>query len=136
LRFAVNLHDEDWPDDGKPTDVVNGFTRVSKAATGMMLIERGVFDRMREAFPQLRYRNDIPGYRNDHTQGNFWTFFDTLVHPETKRYMSEDYTFCHRWTQGCGGEVWLDIESSLSHWGHVAYEGSFLALAANPIKET
>lgn len=136
LRFAVNVHDEDRPDEGKPADVINGFTRVSKAATGMMLIERSVFDRMREAFPDLRYRNDIPGYRNERTQGNFWTFFDTVVHPESRRYMSEDYTFCHRWVKGCGGEVWLDIQSTLSHWGSVAYEGSFLEQAATPVKTT
>jgi hypothetical protein len=130
MRFAINVHDEDRPDDGKTSGVVNGFTRVSKAATGMMLIERTVFDRMREKFPDLRYRNDIPGYRNERTQGNFWSFFDTMVHPESKRYMSEDYTFCHRWVKGCGGEVWLDIQSSLSHSGSIAYEGSFLEQAA------
>lgn len=130
MKFAINVHDEDRPDDGKGNEVVNGFTRVSKAATGMMLIERSVFDRLREAFPDLRYRNDIAGYRNERTQGNFWTFFDTLVHPESKRYMSEDFTFCHRWVKGCGGEVWLDIQSSLSHTGQVAYEGSFLEQAA------
>jgi hypothetical protein len=133
LRFAVNVHDEDRPDTG-PSEVVNGFTLVSKAATGMMLIERSVFDRLREAFPDLKYRNDIPGYRNDRSQGHFWTFFDTLVHPESKRYMSEDYTFCWRWVKGCGGEVWLDIQSSLSHWGHVPYEGSFLEQAAGGFK--
>ncbi|HUR89168.1 MAG TPA: hypothetical protein VMZ74_08780 [Ramlibacter sp.] len=126
MRFATNVHDEDWPDDGKPATVVNGFIRVSKAATGMMLIERSVFDRLREKFPELRYRNDIQGYRNDHTQGNFWDFFDTLVHPQSRRYMSEDYTFCHRWVTGCGGEVWLDVQSTLSHAGQVAYEASFM----------
>jgi hypothetical protein len=131
MKFAINVHDEDRPAEGnKAGEVMNGFTRVSKAATGMMLIERVVFDRMRDAFPDLRYRNDIPGYRNERTQGNFWSFFDTMVHPESKRYMSEDFTFCHRWVKGCGGEVWLDIQSSLSHAGQVAYEGSFLEYAA------
>jgi hypothetical protein len=130
VRFAINKHDEDRPDDGKGDAGVDGFVRVSKAATGMMLIERSVFDRMRDKFPQLRYRNDIPGYRNERTQGNFWSFFDTLVHPESKRYMSEDYTFCHRWVKGCGGEVWLDVQSTLSHAGNIAYEGSFVEQAA------
>ena len=130
LRFAINVHDEDRVDDGKGIQVVNGFAKVSKAGTGMMLVRRDVFARLREAFPQLQYRNDIAGYDNDSTRGNFWCFFDTLVHPKSQRALSEDYAFCHRWTQGCGGEVWLDLRSRLSHHGHAAYEGGFLERAA------
>lgn len=131
LQFATSMRDEDWPpdEDRNTLDITNGFVRVSKAATGMMLIERQVFERLQFALPQLQYSNDVAGYENTHTHGNFWTFFDTLVHPVSRRYLSEDYAFCHRWTQACRGEIWLDIESRLSHFGNVAFSGSFLESA-------
>ena len=131
LQFAANMRDEDWPlqEDRHTLDIDNGFVKVSKAATGMMLIERQVFQRMQLAYPQLHYANDVAGYDNAFTRGNFWTFFETMVHPFTRRYLSEDYAFCHRWTQGCQGEIWLDIESRLSHFGNMAFSGSFLESA-------
>jgi len=124
LQFVLNLIDEDRT--GQNVPVRNGFVRVSKAGTGMMLIRREVFAQMIERFPELRYRNDIAGYDNAYTRDNYWAFFDTLLHPQTRRYLSEDYAFCHRWTQGCGGEVWMDVQSALAHQGQYTYRGSYL----------
>lgn len=131
LQFAANMRDEDWPpdQDRSTLDINNGFVKVSKAATGMMLIERQVFERLQAAYPAMQYSNDVAGYENTYTHGNFWTFFETMVHPVSRRYLSEDYAFCHRWTQGCQGEIWLDVESRLSHFGSVAFSGSFLESA-------
>ena len=92
----------------------------------MMLIQRNVFEQMIQALPELRYVNDIKGYENDRTRGNFWLFFDTMIEPESRRYLSEDYAFCHRWCESCGGEIYLDIESELTHFGNFDYRGSFL----------
>jgi hypothetical protein len=47
LQFAMNVHDEDRPRGSGAAPVDDGFVQVSKAATGMMLIERQVFDRLR-----------------------------------------------------------------------------------------
>ena len=79
-------------------------------------------------YPELAYENDIPGYDNAHTRGHFHGLFDTLIHPVTRRYLSEDYAFCHRWAQGCGGEIWMDVQSVVTHVGHYGYRGSFLAV--------
>ncbi len=46
----------------------------------------------------------------------------------TRRYLSEDYAFCHRWTQGCGGSIWMDVDSVVSHQGSYSYRGSFLSV--------
>ncbi len=125
------MRDEDWPQDKDRAtlDIDNGFVKVSKAATGMMLIQRQVFERLQTAYPDLQYSNDVAGYDNSFTRGNFWTFFETMVHPVSRRYLGEDYAFCHRWTQGCQGEIWLDIQSRISHFGNVAFSGSFLESA-------
>lgn len=128
LSFAFNtVEPANQPPSHTSTPIVNGFVRVSQAGTGLMLIQRDVFARLQQCFPALQYRNDIAGYDNDHTRDNFWTFFDTSVDPVSKRYLSEDYTFCNRWAQGCQGEIWLDIQSTISHYGSAAYRGNFLA---------
>jgi hypothetical protein len=50
-------------------------------------------------------------------------YFETLIHPVSRRYLGEDYSFCHRW-RSCGGEVWLDVQSRLSHEGTFVFEGN------------
>lgn len=127
LDYALNLIDEDLAaKDNIP--VKQGFVRVAKCGTGILLIQRAVFAQLAAAYPELRYENDIAGYDNAHTRGNFFGYFDTLLHPVTRRYLSEDYAFCHRWTQGCGGEIWMDVESVVTHHGSYGYRGSFLSV--------
>jgi hypothetical protein len=45
-----------------------------------------------------------------------------MVHPETGRYLSEDYAFCHRW-RAIGGKVWVDLECKLMHLGQHLFRG-------------
>ena len=127
LDYALNLIDEDLAANGS-VPVKQGFVRVAKCGTGILLIQRETLLRMTRQFPELQYENDIAGYDNEFTRGNFWGFFDTLHHPVTRRYLSEDYAFCHRWTQGCGGEIWMDVESVVTHHGSYGYRGSFLSV--------
>lgn len=54
---------------------------------------------------------------------NSWFFFEAMVDPETKRFLSEDYTFCKRW-QDIGGEVWADLSIRLGHWGAMSMIGN------------
>ncbi|MES2684441.1 MAG: hypothetical protein V4650_13060 [Pseudomonadota bacterium] len=129
LDYALNLIDEDLGSNGS-VPVKQGFVRVAKCGTGILLIQRETLLRMTRQFPALQYENDIAGYDNEFTRGNFWGFFDTLHHPVTRRYLSEDYAFCHRWTQGCGGEIWMDVESVVTHHGSYGYRGSFLSVVA------
>ncbi len=127
LDYALNLIDEDLAAQDR-IPVTQGFVRVSKCGTGIMLIRRDVLTALAAKYPELRYENDIAGYDNAFTRGNFWGFFDTLHHPVSRRYLSEDYAFCHRWTQGCGGEIWMDVESVVTHHGSYGYRGSFLSV--------
>jgi hypothetical protein len=48
--------------------------------------------------------------------------FDTTIDPETRHYLSEDYTFCARW-RALGGKIWLDTKSILSHSGTYEFVG-------------
>ncbi|PZQ57372.1 MAG: hypothetical protein DI570_19750 [Phenylobacterium zucineum] len=58
--------------------------------------------------------------------------FDCVIHPETGEYLSEDYTFCHRW-RAIGGEIWLDLQSRLAHVGAFEFEGDATARFATAV---
>lgn len=128
LRFALNLGDGRGPARQRRT-VDRGFVEVSTVGTGIMLIRRDVFDRLREARPDLAYRNDIAGYDNAWSRGNFWLFFDTGKDEATGRYLSEDFQFCRMWREACGGRIHCLIDAEITHYGQIAYRGSFIGAA-------
>ena len=123
VEFALVSHEQEEVFEHESFDgqIVNGFLRTAYVGTAFMLIARGVFGVMRDAYPDNHYVVDTP----DATAGDSRTydsFFETLIHPVTKRYLSEDYAFCHRW-RGCRGEIWVDVESELGHEGAFLFEG-------------
>jgi len=107
--------------DSKQIAIENGLIRLHDGATGFMMIKREVIDKMIEAYPDLKYNNDLntPPELNPH----FYAFFDTMIDPKDKRYLSEDYTFSRRW-QDIGGEIWLDPSISLNHYGSFNFQGN------------
>ena len=96
-----------------------GFMQVARAATGFMLIKRGVFDKLRRAYPKLKYVSDDVSERAiaDH----LWTFFDCGV-DERGAYMSEDYAFCDKWSK-INGKIYVDVLTGLTHIGIHAFKG-------------
>jgi hypothetical protein len=105
--------------------IVDGFLKVSYAATGFMLIKREVLEKMVQSYPELRYANDVSGYNLGGNEDLFYAFFDTEICPKSKRYLSEDYSFCQKWL-ALGGTVWVDLLCDLTHYGTHAFRGSFL----------
>ena len=106
----------------------DGFMEVREAPTGFMCIKRSVFDRLIAAYPELQYVPDWP--KGTYPEGGVhYRFFDVMVDPESRRYLSEDYGFCRIWEK-IGGKVYADATSDLSHQGERLYTGDFgLSLA-------
>jgi hypothetical protein len=107
--------------EAKQIAIENGLIRLHDGATGFMMIKREVIQKMIEKYPELKYNNDLntPPELNPH----FYAFFDTMIDPKDKRYLSEDYTFSRRW-QDIGGEIWLDPSISLNHYGSFNFQGN------------
>lgn len=103
------------------TPDADGFLEVTEAPTGFMCIKRRVLLDMVAAYPQLKYVPDGPPHP-DHRFA--YLLFDTMVEPETNRYLSEDYAFCRRW-RDIGGKVHIDTTARLSHMGQHLYQGNF-----------
>lgn len=106
--------------------VKNGLIEVLDAGTGFMLIKRGVLEQMITAFPEIKYVRDMTSLNADgsidRTTDTQYALFDGSIDEESRRYLSEDYTFCRRW-QKIGGRIWTDPEIVLNHVGTHVFRG-------------
>ena len=107
--------------DLKQIAIENGVIKLHDGATGFMMIKREAIDKMIAAYPELKYNNDLNTPPD--LQDFFYAFFDTMIDPKDKRYLSEDYTFSRRW-QDIGGDIWLDPTISLNHFGSFNFQGN------------
>lgn len=122
-RYTVNT-DAMSGDAGNTVDLIvqpDGFMRVTEAPTGFMVIKRRVFERLIEHYPELRYVPDSLGVAD---KGLHYRFFDVMVDPVTRRYLSEDFGFCRLWS-ALGESIYIDANSNLTHQGSKTYRGDF-----------
>jgi hypothetical protein len=97
----------------------NGFVKARTVGTGLMLIKRSVLKAMTEKYRDLRYRSEFSSKPDDL---RYWSYalFNCLTERDRGRFLNEDESFCHRWTQ-MGGEIWVDLESGLKGVGPVLH---------------
>jgi hypothetical protein len=99
----------------------NGMLPVYDGGTGFMLFSRSVIQNMMDKMPELHYKNDL---NTDPKHDPYcYALFDTMIDPDTNRYLSEDYTFCRRY-QDMGGTIWLDPSINLDHQGSYVFKGN------------
>jgi hypothetical protein len=113
-----------YPERKGPITARDGFVCARHVGTGFLMIRRTALLRMSEAHPELRYK--VAKREGDLLKDGPYSFalFECMIEPETGLYLSEDYAFCRRW-RDLGGEIWLDINSRLSHQGSYTYRGDF-----------
>lgn len=101
----------------------NGFITVPATGTGLMLLSRRVPERMIEAGvavhkPRLE---QVPLHKGL----EYHDYFSHLSSPDGGLMYGEDQSFCMRWTYHCGGDIWLDTESIVNHFGMKAHIGRY-----------
>jgi hypothetical protein len=106
----------------RPVEILDG-------GTGFMMIRRETFLKFKEAYPEKSYKPDHA--RTEHFDGSreILAYFDCVIEPETKRYLSEDYYF----TQMCrkaGMKTLLCPWMQTTHTGSFIFGGSLADLAA------
>ena len=121
LQYAVNFRFDGNPQDKKLIQD-NGAIEVEDVGSSFLLIQRVVFDKFIQAFPQLHYQNRMTSF-SPACDPYFYSFFDTMHDPDSNRYLSEDYTFCRRWQQ-IGGKTWIDPQTKLTHIGNYTFHGN------------
>jgi hypothetical protein len=129
LRYVFAVED--------PARVItrNSFIRAQYAGTGFLMIRRAALLKLCAANPQLRYRR--VDYQDDALSDSPHRFalFDCMIDPATGRYLSEDFAFCRRWID-IGGEIWIDTESKLTHFGSIPFAGDFATQFTPPTPVT
>jgi len=111
--YSVNLLQQ-------TVSIEKNIMEILYGATGFMIIRRDVIEKMIEKYPELEYISD---FNNSDYKSKCHALFDCIIDPETKRYLSEDYTFCKRW-RDMGGKIHLDVTINLTHIGTKTYDGS------------
>ena len=108
---------------------------VMEIGTGFMLIKREVFEKMKEAYPQIHYKPDHVGQANFDGTRYIHAFFDTVIDTKdsitgggSDRYLSEDYMFCQMWRK-IGGQIYLCPWMRTQHVGTYAFTGDMPAVA-------
>ena len=105
----------------KPVEVMEG-------GTGFMMIQRKAFEKYTEAYPEFMYLPDHVRSANFDGTREIMAFFDCVICPDTKRYLSEDYMFC-QWSRKAGIKVWMCPWMKLTHTGTYTFGGSLIDLA-------
>jgi hypothetical protein len=117
-----------------PVDGVGKFNikepvEVKEGGTGFMMIKREVFERFAAMWPERSYKPDHARTKNFDGSREIMAYFDCVIDPESKRYLSEDYMFC-QYARKSGSSVWMLPWIKLKHHGSYIFGGSLAALAA------
>jgi len=107
---------------------VNEPLDVLEIGTGFMMIKREVFDKYREEYPHLKYKPDHVGQAHFDGSRMIHAYFDTVIDPNTDRYLSEDYMFCQNW-RIIGGQVFLCPWMKTTHVGTYGFSGNLPIIA-------
>ncbi|AMQ65949.1 hypothetical protein AAY80_034 [Stenotrophomonas phage vB_SmaS-DLP_6] len=102
---------------------------VLEMGTGFMMIRRKTFDLYKEAYPQYSYKPDHVRTANFDGSREIHAYFDCIIDPVSKRYLSEDYMFCQN-VRNAGGKIFLCPWMQLTHTGTYTFGGSLQALAS------
>jgi hypothetical protein len=108
---------------------LNAPAEVLEAGTGFMMIRRKTFELYEKTYPEYKY---LP----DHVRTEFFdgsreimAYFDCIIDPASRRYLSEDYMFCQN-VRKAGGKIWLCPWINLQHAGMYIFGGSLADLAS------
>ena len=114
-------------DGKKEIEVVDGFVRVTRAGTGMLLVAREAFDRMRERMPELWVAEpqDWLVKMGLAAGAGYLQCFD-MVPGDDGSHTGSDVAFSDRWVKGCGGEIWSCVDEAIIRLGAQNYVGHFL----------
>jgi len=108
--------------DTKDIRPVDGYIEVIKGPTGMMMIKRSVFKKLKEHYKELviKQKTLMNGELVD--RPNYYNFFDTYWSPSKKTYMGEDFYFCQLW-RAINGKIFALCDEEISHIGEYKYTG-------------
>jgi hypothetical protein len=109
-------------DEQGQSQIVDGCGKATYVGTGLVLIQRAVFENLMKRYPELKGRGfdqSLYPYLSEN-----WGFFNH-VPQENSSLLGEDVSLCQRW-RAIGGDIWADVASDISHVGRYTYQGNYL----------
>lgn len=102
---------------------------IMEGGTGFMIISREALERYVEAYPELKYIPDHVRTAEFDGSRQISAVFDTVIDPESNRYLSEDYMFS-KWARKIGIKIWMCPWMKLKHVGSYTFGGSLGHIAS------
>ena len=116
--FTVKLS---WKGAPEVISMRDGFCKGAAVGMGCALISRGALEKMVKA-KIVRPRSDLRSSDGE----TCYSFFDHVKLAGER--LSEDYSFCHRWTAQLREELWICTDEEIAHVGQFEYRASFASL--------
>ncbi|TBW33506.1 hypothetical protein EYW49_20230 [Siculibacillus lacustris] len=113
--------------DGKPEiEVVDGFVRVNRLGTALLMISRAATERMIAAMPELWIADPAEWVRAGGVKsGGLLQCFNTIASSDGAQ-IGSDVAFSRRWIEACGGELWANVDEVVIRTGTDNYCGHYL----------
>lgn len=124
LNYVVEVEDPD------KITVVDGFARARYAGTGFLLIRRSAIEKMCEYYKSLQFLREHSISDSLASSPNRFALFECMIDQKSGIYLSEDFSFCKRWTD-IGGQIWIDLQSRLNHVGPTIFYGDLATQFSN-----
>jgi hypothetical protein len=99
--------------------VEDGFAKMAAAGMGCTLIAKAALQAMIDGGAVQPRRDIIEGVRQES-----WGFFDCMTVDGVT--LSEDFSFCYRWTRLLGRDLWVNVDEVVTHLGDFAYQARYL----------
>jgi hypothetical protein len=108
---------------------------IGEGGTGFMCIPKETFEKYKEAYPEYSYKPDHIRTENFDGSNEIMAYFDCVIDPKTKRYLSEDYFFCHK-ARAAGMQVWMCPWMQINHIGSYIFKGNMAAIGSLGVSAT
>ena len=103
-------------------DSRGGFVTAAHTGMGLCLLKRQVFEEM--VTRGIVVTDGKPSTVSPWPVA-YYPFFDKeRISPTVS--ISEDISFCRRWTRGCGGTIWACVDQALGHYGTFKFAGAYV----------
>lgn len=123
------------PVSGQNSFKISEPVEIKEGGTGFMMIDRKALEKYRDAYPELRYKPDHIRSKNFDGENEITAFFDCVIDPESRRYLSEDYMFS-QYARKIGLKIWMCPWMQLRHAGTYTFNGSLGHIAQAGVSAT
>ena len=94
------------------------YVEVDRAATGMMMVSKKVFEDMSDLVSSFKVEDSVDNVSEKNESMKEYFFTDT--DPDTDIFLHEDFNFCRLW-KNTGGKIYASTRMKLQHVGTHMY---------------